>query len=205
MNESAGPSAVDVMNTRSRARGAKKAVALSGVAAGNTAICTVGRTGTDLRYRGYDIHDLARQTTVEEVAHLLVRGALPTVAELTAYQKRAASFQRTDPRIDRLREQMVCVEDSRYSREYLDPDRRSIANAVQIFFTDGSSTDRVEVEFPVGHRRRRAEGVALLTDKFRRNLLRCFAPRRANDIVERCDDPERLALMPVHEFVDLFV
>ncbi len=76
------------MDNRSRNGGVKKSVALSGVAAGNTAICTVGRTGNDLHYRGYDIHDLARQTTFEEVAHLLTKGALPTVAELADYKKR---------------------------------------------------------------------------------------------------------------------
>src|SRR6187549_3175350 len=65
---------------------AKKSVALSGTAAGNTALCTVGRSGNDLHYRGYDIHDLATKSTFEEVAHLLVHGALPTVAQLKAYK-----------------------------------------------------------------------------------------------------------------------
>ena len=60
----------------------KKSVALSGTAAGNTALCTVGRSGNDLHYRGYDIHDLAAQCAYEEVAYLLVHGKLPNAAEL---------------------------------------------------------------------------------------------------------------------------
>src|SRR5262249_7586042 len=64
-----------------------------------------------------------------------------------------------DPRIDALRERMEAVEDPRYSREYHEPDKRSIANAVQVFFKDGTATDKVEIEYPLGHRRRRAEGI----------------------------------------------
>ncbi|MBS0199846.1 MAG: 2-methylcitrate synthase, partial [Proteobacteria bacterium] len=64
----------------------KKSVALSGTAAGNTALCTVGRSGNDLHYRGYDIKDLATQSTFEEVAHLLVHGTLPTASQLKAYR-----------------------------------------------------------------------------------------------------------------------
>ena len=89
-------------------------------------------------------------------------------------------------------------------REYLDPNTRSIANAVQVFFADGTSTERVEVEFPLGHRRRRSEGIPLLKDKFRRNLLRIFVPRRAERILARCEAAEQLRVSPVHEFVDLF-
>ena len=71
-----------------------------------------------------------------------------------------------DPRIDALRAKMICVEDSQYSQDYLDPQKRSIANAVQVFFKDGSSTEKVVVEYPIGHRRRRAEGMPLLVKKF---------------------------------------
>src|SRR5262249_7798377 len=74
-----------------------------------------------------------------------------------------------DPRVDALREKMVVQEDPRYSREYLEPDKRSIANAVQVFFSDGKATEKVEVEYPVGHRRRRAEGMPLLVKKFQEN------------------------------------
>ena len=69
----------------------KKSVALSGVTAGNTALCTVGRSGNDLHYRGYDIHDLATKSTFEEVAHLLVHGVLPTSSQLKAYKEKAAA------------------------------------------------------------------------------------------------------------------
>src|SRR5438105_362549 len=72
---------------------AKKSVALSGVAAGNTALCTVGRTGNDLAYRGYDIKDLAEQSTFEEIAHLLVHEVLPTVSELRAYKAKLKSLR----------------------------------------------------------------------------------------------------------------
>ena len=72
---------------------AKKSVALSGVAAGNTALCTVGRTGNDLHYRGYDILDFAEEATFEEIAHLLVHEKLPAKAELAAYRKKLAGLR----------------------------------------------------------------------------------------------------------------
>ena len=81
-----------------------------------------------------------------------------------------------DPRIDALRAKMICVEDPQYSKDYLDPEKRSIANAVQVFFKDGSSTEKVAVEYPIGHRRRRAEGMPLLVKKFETNLASRFAP-----------------------------
>lgn len=81
-----------------------------------------------------------------------------------------------DPRIDALRARMVVKEDPRYTREYLEADKRAIANAIQIFFRNGSATEKVEVEYPVGHRRRRAEGIPLLIEKFRTNVAtRCQA------------------------------
>ncbi|WP_346839961.1 bifunctional 2-methylcitrate dehydratase/aconitate hydratase [Microbulbifer sp. SAOS-129_SWC] len=114
-------------------------------------------------------------------------------------------FHAAHPEIDRLREKMEVVEDKRYSAEYLEPDKRSIANAVQVFFTDGSATDNVAVEYPVGHRRRRAEGIPLLQQKFRANLATRFPGRRCEDIVALCADAERLMAMPVDEFMDLLV
>lgn len=123
--------------------------------------------------------------------------------ELTAdhYEADAAA----DPRIDRLRERMEVIEEPRYSRDYLDPDKRSIANAVQVHFTDGSSTDRVEVEYPLGHRRRRQEGIALLLEKFRRHLATRFPARQAAALYRLCEDRERLAATPVHRFMDHLV
>ncbi|MCE2424561.1 MAG: bifunctional 2-methylcitrate dehydratase/aconitate hydratase [Pseudomonadales bacterium] len=110
-----------------------------------------------------------------------------------------------DPRIDRLRGAMVVEEDARYSREYHEPDKRSIANAVQVFFRDGSSTDKVAVEYPIGHRRRRHEGIPLLVAKFDNNLATRFPRTRAETIRDLCMDAESLAATPVNEFVDLLV
>jgi 2-methylcitrate dehydratase len=110
-----------------------------------------------------------------------------------------------DPRIDAFREKMVIEEDKRYTQEYLDPDKRSIANAVQIFFKDGSSTQKVEIEYPVGHRRRRNEGIPLLENKFESNLATRFPAKQAKAIINLCRDQQTLERAAVHEFVDLFV
>jgi 2-methylcitrate dehydratase len=123
--------------------------------------------------------------------------------DLTAadYEDRVAA----DVRVDALRDKMVVAEDPHYSKDYLDPEKRSIANAIQVRFKDGSTTDEVEVEYPIGHRRRRAEGVPLLVQKFKRNLRRCFSQSQQADILALCDDAPRLAQTPVHKFVDLLV
>jgi 2-methylcitrate dehydratase len=110
-----------------------------------------------------------------------------------------------DPRVDTLRARMVCVENKRYSRDYLDPKKRSIANQLQVFFKDGTATRKVAVEYPVGHRRRRHEGIPLLEAKFRTNLARRFPPERQGAIVDLCQDQRRLESTPVDKFVDLFV
>jgi 2-methylcitrate dehydratase len=109
-----------------------------------------------------------------------------------------------EPRVDALRAKMECVENKRWTRDYLDPAKRSIANAVQVFFRDGSRSDIVAVEYPVGHRRRRKEGVPLLEAKFKTNLARRFSPKQQQAILTACRDQARLEAMPVHEFVDLF-
>jgi 2-methylcitrate dehydratase len=109
-----------------------------------------------------------------------------------------------DPRIDPLRSKMACVENKQWSRDYLDPAKRSAANAVQVFFKDGSKLGTVTVEYPIGHRRRRKEGVPLLEAKFRTNLARRFPPKQQQAIFALCLDPQRLAATPVNEFVDLF-
>ncbi len=127
----------------------------------------------------------------------LIKGSL--TAE--DYEDRAAA----DPRIDALREKMQVVEDPRYSKDYLDPGKRSIANAVQVFFRDGTHTEKAEVEYPLGHRRRRAEAEPLLAEKFRSSLSRRFSPEQAGSIRALFDDPARLDAMPVHEFVDRMV
>jgi len=110
-----------------------------------------------------------------------------------------------DPRIDALRAKMICVENKRYSRDYLDPRKRSIANQLQIFFKDGTKTRKVAVEYPLGHRRRRHQGIPLLEAKFRKNLARRFPKEVSEAILELCRDPKRLEATPVNEFVDLFV
>src|SRR5262245_1288778 len=110
-----------------------------------------------------------------------------------------------DPRVDRIRDLMVIEEEARYSREYHEPDKRSIANAIQVFFKDGSATDKVEVEYPIGHRRRRKQGIPILVDKFRRNLATRFPVRRTSQIRELCADQKKLESRPVDQFMDLFV
>jgi 2-methylcitrate dehydratase len=110
-----------------------------------------------------------------------------------------------DPRVDRLRAKMACVEHPPWSRDYLDPAKRSIANAVQVFFDDGSKTDKAIVEYPIGHRRRRKEGVPLLEAKFRTNLARRLAPKQQRAILDLTRSQERLEATPVNEFVDRFV
>lgn len=127
----------------------------------------------------------------------LLRGQL-TAAD---YEDVVAS----DPRIDALRAKMRCVEHAPYSRDYHDPDKRSIANAIQIFFTDGTSSAQVAVEYPIGHRRRRAEGIPELVKKFKVNLARRFPSRQQAAILDCCMDESRLMATPVHEFVDLMV
>ncbi|MBS1202655.1 MAG: 2-methylcitrate dehydratase [Chromatiaceae bacterium] len=110
-----------------------------------------------------------------------------------------------DPRIDALRERMTVTEDPRYTRDYLDPDKRSIANAIQVFFNDGSSTGKVEVEYPIGHRRRRAEGIPVLESKFLAALRTRFPKRQAQRVHDLCQDEARLMATPVNRFMDLFV
>ncbi len=110
-----------------------------------------------------------------------------------------------DPRIDRLRDKMICIEDPRFSKDYLDPEKRSIANAISIELNDGSRLEEVVVEYPIGHRRRRKEGIPLLVEKFRTNLARRFPAKQQRAILDVALDSARLAAMPVHEFVDLFV
>ncbi len=109
-----------------------------------------------------------------------------------------------DPRVDALRAKMVCVENKAWSRDYLDPTKRSIANAVQVFFKDGSKTADIAVEYPIGHRRRRKDGIPLLEAKFKTNLARRFAGKQQAAILDLCADQRRLENTPVNEFVDLF-
>jgi 2-methylcitrate dehydratase len=110
-----------------------------------------------------------------------------------------------DPRIDNLRDKMVCVEDKQFSRDYLDPEKRSIANGLSVEFKDGKKLAEVLVEYPIGHKRRRKEGMPFLVEKFERNLARRFPPKQQKAILDLCMDAKRLEATPVHEFVDLMV
>lgn len=111
----------------------------------------------------------------------------------------------SDPRVDALREKMEIIENDRYSREYHEPEKRSIANAIQVYFKDGSKTENVEVEYPIGHRSRREEGIPLLETKFRRALLTRFPANRTDVIFALCTDQSKLEATPVNEFVDMLV
>ena len=108
-----------------------------------------------------------------------------------------------DPRIDALREKIVCVEDAGYSADYHDPEKRSIANGVTVEFNDGTVFAEVAVEYPVGHARRRQEGIPLLIEKYKTNLARIYDADKQKKIADLCLDYDKLAATPVNEFMDL--
>ena len=109
------------------------------------------------------------------------------------------------PRIDALREKMRVTENPRFTEEYYDPDKRAIGNSVQVFFKDGTSTENVSIDYPIGHRRRRAEGIPVLEKKFLDALRTRFPKGQAQRVYDLCLDAERLGTTPVNEFVDLMV
>jgi 2-methylcitrate dehydratase len=109
----------------------------------------------------------------------------------------------SDPRIDALRDKIACVEDKQFTRDYHDPGKRSIANAVTVEFKDGKKLKEIVVEYPIGHRRRRKDGMPVLVEKFKTNLARQFAEKQRNAIFDLCMDAKRLEATPVNEFVDL--
>jgi len=110
-----------------------------------------------------------------------------------------------DPRIDALRAKIVCREDKRFTRDYHDPQKRSIANALTVELKDGTKLKEVVCEYPIGHKRRRKEGMPVLVEKFKTNLARRFAPAQQRAILELCLDAQRLEATPVRDFVDLMV
>jgi len=110
-----------------------------------------------------------------------------------------------DARIDKLREKMHVYEDPQYTKDYLDPEKRSIANAMQVFFKDGTSTDKVVIEYPIGHRRRREEGIPHLYKKCEENLSLQFAAEHVRELMDLFDNQAALEKMPVHELMDKFV
>ncbi|MDT8398720.1 MAG: bifunctional 2-methylcitrate dehydratase/aconitate hydratase [Pseudomonadales bacterium] len=115
------------------------------------------------------------------------------------------SFHRHNPVIDTLRDKMQVEEDSRYSREYLEADKRSIANALQVFFSDGSASRKLEIEYPLGHRRRRQEGLPALEAKFLKNMASRYSPEHCERVFALCQDQEKFAAMPVDSLMDTLV
>jgi 2-methylcitrate dehydratase len=109
-----------------------------------------------------------------------------------------------DPRIDALRAKMIVQEDKRYSDDYHAPDKRSIANAMQIMFKGGSKTDKIEIEYPIGHKRRREEGVKVLQSKFERNLKTHYSAEQTSSIIDACNQADKLGNMSVDVFMSLF-
>ena len=109
-----------------------------------------------------------------------------------------------DPRIDCLRAKMTVIVHDPYTQDLRNPAKRSNAHAIEVRFKDGTQTDRIEVEYPLGHPRRRDEGLPLLVEKFERNLARRYAPKRQRMILDACADQQRLEKLPVHEFAALF-
>ena len=111
----------------------------------------------------------------------------------------------SDPAIDALREKIFCVEDPSFTVDYHDPSKRSIANALTVEFKDGSKFDEVVVEYPIGHARRRTDGIPLLIEKFKINLARIFSADQQKKILEVSMDYKKLSQMAVNEYVDLYV
>lgn len=130
--------------------------------------------------------------------------ALPLIhGRLTAadYEDNVAA----DPRIDILRDKIVCVEDTRFTADYHDASKRSIANALSVEFNDGSKFDEVVVEYPIGHARRRTDGIPLLVAKFKTNLARMFPSKQQNTILAASLDQKTLEAMAVNDYVDMYV
>jgi 2-methylcitrate dehydratase len=111
----------------------------------------------------------------------------------------------SDPRIDKLRDKIVCVEDEQFTKDYHDPKKRSIANAFTVEFKDGKKLPEIVCEYPIGHKRRRKEGMPVLVEKFKTNLARRFPAKQQKAILDLCNNANKLASTPVHEFVDMFV
>jgi 2-methylcitrate dehydratase len=110
-----------------------------------------------------------------------------------------------DPRIDELRGKMQVRENPTFTQEYYAADKRYIGNAIQVFFRDGSSTPRVQVDFPIGHRKRRGEGMPVLVKKFEQSVAAHFQPKQVLRIFETFGDSAKLEALPVNEFVATLV
>lgn len=188
-----------------------------------TAVEAAMRLHDSMRLAGRSVDDIARVTIRTHEACIRIidkQGPLNNPADrdhcvqymvavpLILGRLRARDYEddvAADPRIDALRERIFCVEDPQFTRDYHDPEKRSIPNGIAVAFTDGTVTEEVVVEYPVGHRRRRDEGLPLLVEKFRTNVHRIFPPTQSARILELALDYERLCTMPVHLFVDALV
>jgi 2-methylcitrate dehydratase len=110
-----------------------------------------------------------------------------------------------NPQLDKLRQKMVVKEDKQFTEDYYHPDKRSIANAIQIFYKDGTKTEQVRLDFPLGHKRRREEALGLLKNKFVGALKSRYSEQRVSRMETLWDDPEKVSSMTVSEFMDLWV
>ena len=109
-----------------------------------------------------------------------------------------------DPRIDALRAKMVVSENPGFTRDYFDPDKRYIGNSVQVFFRDGTDTGEVSIDYPIGHRKRRAEGIPVLMQKFERAIRGRLPAARADRLMALANNPQALESLAVKEFIGLF-
>ena len=149
-------------------------------------------------YRGHLSTPAARDHCVQ---YIVAVGLLKGSIESSDYSSEAAS----DQRIGELCEKTKVVEDSSYTRDYADPGKRASANAVQVFFIDGSSTPKVAIDYPIGHPQRRQEALPALRRKFETNLARVFSEKQRTRILATCLDRRNVERLPVHEFVGFFV
>jgi 2-methylcitrate dehydratase len=120
----------------------------------------------------------------------------------------AADYEDTvasDPRIDTLRDKMEVTENADFTKDYFDPEKRYIGNAIQVFFTDGESTDRIAVDFPIGHRQRRDEGIPVLQQKFASSVSPRLQQGQWQELDELCADRDKLAATAVDDFMALLV
>ncbi|MDC7682262.1 bifunctional 2-methylcitrate dehydratase/aconitate hydratase [Asticcacaulis sp. BYS171W] len=188
-----------------------------------TAVEAAMRLHFDLKARGKTIDDIARVSIRTHEACVRIidkKGPLNNPADrdhciqymvavpLIFGRLTAADYEDDvafDPRIDVLRDRIVCHEDPAFTADYHDPKKRSIANGLTVEFTDGTTMDEIVVEYPIGHKRRREEGIPLLEAKFRTNLARRFPKKQQDAIYALSLDQTRLENTPVHEYVDLYV
>jgi 2-methylcitrate dehydratase len=112
-------------------------------------------------------------------------------------------FHKNNPLIDELRLKMEIHEHPTYTREYLEPDKRSIANSLQVYFNDDTKSEVIEINYPVGHKKRREEGIPLLEQKFKSNLRTRFPISRCDEIFNLCTSQEQLETTPVNDFMEM--